>query len=283
MTSSSPTIKRRRLSAALRELRIAAGMEPKEAAKRLEWDQTKVHRIERNKWVRPDPNDIRMLLDLYGVTDERTREALLTLARESRQRGWWADYQDVFRGSLPDFEAGAAVIQTYEIAFVPGLLQTEAYARAVIEGAHLEKDNDVDRRVQARLARQDVLIRDNPPQFWAVIDEAALRRIVGGPEIMADQLRHIIKVAEQPNIAVQVLPFEAGAHAALTGGFVILDFASPLDPSLVYVENETDALYLEEPLVLHRYNVVYSHVQSRSLSPEGSLAFMADLAGKLEG
>ncbi|WP_031171565.1 helix-turn-helix domain-containing protein [Streptosporangium roseum] len=278
--TSSPTVKRRRLSAALRELRIAARLEPKEAAKRLEWDQTKVHRIERNKWVRPDPNDIKMLLDLYGVTDPRKREGLLALARESRQRGWWADYSDMFRGSLPDFEAGAAVIQTYEMACVPGLLQTEAYARAIIEAAHLE--NDVDRRVQARLARQAVLSRDNPPQFWAVIDEAALRRIVGGPTVMAEQLRHIIKVAEQPNVAVQVLPFEAGAHAALMGAFVILDFESELDSSLVYVENETDALYLEEPPVLHRYNVVYSHVQSRSLSPEESLLLMESLAEQLQ-
>ncbi|MEU8040831.1 helix-turn-helix transcriptional regulator [Streptosporangium sp. NPDC049078] len=278
--TSSPTVKRRRLSAALQKLRIAAGMEPKDAAKRLEWDQTKVHRIERNKWVRPDPNDIRMLLDLYGVTDERQREGLLTLARESRQRGWWADYQDVFRGSFPDFEAGAAVIQTYEIACIPGLLQTERYAHAIIEGAHLE--NDVNRRVQARLARQGVLNRDSPPQFWAVIDEAALRRVVGGPEVMAEQLLHIVKVAEQPNVAVQVLPFDAGAHAALMGSFVILDFESDLDPSIVYVETETDALYLEEAPVLHRYNVVYSHVQSRSLSPEESLKFMESLAKQLQ-
>lgn len=279
--TSSPTVKRRRLSAALRQMRLDAGLDPREAARQLEWDPTKIHRMERNKWVRPDPRDVKDLLDLYGVTDEAVREALLALARESRERGWWADYQDVFRSSLPDFEAGAAFIRTYEAMLVPGLLQTADYTRALMRaGANLD-DAAIERRVEARLARQAILAAENPPQLWAVIDEAALLKLVGGPQIMRAQLEHIVKVGESAHVAVQVLPNTAGAHAAMTGGFVILDFASDDDGSIVCIETATDSLYLEQPDELHRYTVIYSHVQALALSPEDSARFMESMIRQL--
>ena len=282
MTSSSPTVKRRRLSAALKQAREAAGLSPKEAAARLEWDMTKIHRIERNKWARPDLSDIRALMNLYGITDERQREALLSLARESRQRGWWADYADVFRGSLPDFEAGASLIRTYEAMLIPGLLQTPDYARAVFRAqVGMMDESTIERRVAARMARQEVLARENPPDLLAVIDEAALRRLVGGPAVMRAQIEHLLKVAERPTIAIQVLPLEAGAHAAIDGGFVILDFPSEEDPSLVVQETATDSLYLETPEELHRYTVMFSHVQALALAPEASARSMESMIRQL--
>lgn len=274
--TSSPTVKRRRLSAALRQARLDAGLDAKEVARRLGSDVTKIHRMERNQWTRPNARDIRDLLDLYGVTDERQREALLALARESSQRGWWADYQDVFRSSLPDFESGAAIIRTYEALLVPGLLQTADYMRAVFHAGASFDEATIERQIEARLTRQEVLRRPAPPHLWAVIDEAALRKQVGGRDVMRAQVEHIIASSELANVAVQVLPNSAGAHTAMTGGFVVLDFAE-MDPSIVCIETATDSLYLEKPEELHRYTVIYSHVQALALSPEESVRFMESM------
>ncbi|WP_405143273.1 helix-turn-helix domain-containing protein [Sphaerisporangium sp. NBC_01403] len=274
----SPTVKRRRLSHVLRELRQAAELTATEAAKRLEWDPSKVARMERNQWKLPNVHDIRLLLDLYGVTDERQRDALINLAREARQRGWWADYEDVFRSSLPDFEAGASVIRTYEALIVPGLLQTAAYAGAVWRAGQVldeQADHVIERHVEARLTRQKILDRESPPELLAVIDEAALARAVGGPKVMEEQLQHLIKMAARPNVTVQVLPNSVGAHAAMIGGFMILDFPSPVDdPSLVYMETATENLWLETPEKYRRYALIYSQVQALALSPEESVSRM---------
>ncbi len=274
----SPTVKRRRLSHVLRELRQAAELTATEAAKRLEWDPSKVARMERNQWKLPNVHDIRLLLDLYGVTDERQRDALINLAREARQRGWWADYEDVFRSSLPDFEAGASLIRTYEALIVPGLLQTAAYAGAVWRAGQVldeQADHVIERHVEARLTRQKILARESPPELLAVIDEAALARAVGGPKVMEEQLQHLIKMAARPNVTVQVLPNSVGAHAAMIGGFMILDFPSPVDdPSLVYMETATENLWLETPEKYRRYALIYSQVQALAFSPEESVSRM---------
>lgn len=279
ITSYSPTVRRRRLSHALRELRKAAGITATEAAKRLEWDPSKVSRMERNEWKLPNVHDIRMLLDLYGVADERQREALVTLARESRLRGWWADYQDVFRSSLPDFESGASAIRTYEALLVPGLLQSATYAMEVWRAGQVLDDALVERHVQARLARQEVLDRDTPPELLAIVDEAALLKEIGGPETMAEQIRHLIEMAARPNITIQVIPNEAGAHAALTGGFTIFDF--PEDPSLVYLETATDVLWLEQAEEYQRYSLIFSHVMNVALSPQESVRHMESQVDQL--
>lgn len=234
--------------------------------------------MERNQWKLPNVHDIRLLLDLYGVTDERQRDALINLAREARQRGWWADYEDVFRSSLPDFEAGASVIRTYEALIVPGLLQTAAYAGAVWRAGQVldeQADHVIERHVEARLTRQKILDRESPPELLAVIDEAALARAVGGPKVMEEQLQHLIKMAARPNVTVQVLPNSVGAHAAMIGGFMILDFPSPVDdPSLVYMETATENLWLETPEKYRRYALIYSQVQALALSPEESVSRM---------
>ncbi|MET8157287.1 helix-turn-helix transcriptional regulator [Sphaerisporangium sp. NPDC005289] len=276
MAAQSPTLKRRQLSATLRQLREESGLTSTEAAKRLEWTPSKLTRIERNEWKLPNVHDIRLLLDLYGVTDRHEREALLILARESRQRGWWADYKDVFRTNLPAFEVGASLIRTYEATLVPGLLQTPAYTAAVFRGGQVLDVAVVNRHVEARITRQKILSREEPPSLLAIIDEAALLKAIGGREVMHAQLRHLIEMASRPNITIQVIPNAIGAHPALTGGpFVILDF--PSDPSVVYMATATDSLWLDRPEEYQRYSLIFTHVSTLALSAEESTQLIAAL------
>lgn len=280
ITNYSPTVRRRRLSLKLAELRQRAGLTATEAAKRLEWDPAKVARMERNQWKRPDLHDIRLLCDLYGATEDE-REALLKLARESRQRGWWADYSDVFGSAYPEFEAGASFVRTYQALLVPGLLQTPAYTAAVLRGGDVLDEAGVERRVQARQTRQEILDREDPPTLVAVIDEAALLRMVGGPQVMREQIRHLIEMAARENITIQVLALDTGAHPAqTTGGFVILDF--PEDPSLVYLETCTDNLWLERQPEIQHYTLVFSKLQTLALSPDASVQHMAIIADRID-
>jgi transcriptional regulator with XRE-family HTH domain len=281
MSSNSPTVKRRRLSQALRELRKAAGLSVTEAGKLLEWDPSKVSRMERNEWKLPGIHDVRLLLDLYGVDDEGKRDEMVALAREARQRGWWERYQDVFRGSLPDFEAGASALRTWQIVLVPGLLQTEAYAKAVWRAGQVLDEELIERHVQARLERQKILSGENAPSLLAVIDEAALRKLIGGAEVMREQIRHLIRMATKPNITIQLVPDSAGAHPAMEGSFVILDF--PDDPSLIYTVTVTESLWLEQPTEYQRYSLIFSHVMTSALSPNESMRHMEVLADRLKG
>ncbi|MEV4528008.1 helix-turn-helix transcriptional regulator [Streptosporangium sp. NPDC049304] len=278
--ANSPTVKRRRLSQAFRQLRQEAGLSVTEAARRLEWEPSKISRMERNEWKLPSVHDIRLMLDFYGVTDEDQREAMITLARESRQRGWWEKYQDVFRTSLPDFEAGASVIRTWEVILVPGLLQTEAYAKAVWRAGRVLDEALIERHVQARLARQEILTNENPPTLLTLIDEAALRKLIGGAEVMCEQINHLITMAARPNVTIQVVPDSAGAHPALDGAFVILDF--PNDPSLIYTVTVTENLWLEQQADYQRYSLIYNHVMTLALSPEESVRYLTKLAEQLK-
>ncbi|WP_308425719.1 helix-turn-helix domain-containing protein [Sphaerisporangium melleum] len=278
----SPTVRRRRLSAELLKLRTNVGLTADEVAKRLEWTPSKVTRIERNEWKLPAVRDIRDLLDVYGVTDDEHREALFTLAREARQRGWWVDYQDVLGPrSVAEFEADAAHIHMYEALVIPGLLQTADYAAAVFRGGQVLDQAFVDRAIAARLARQEILERDNPPYLWVILDEAALRKKVGGAAVMRDQLRHIVEMCSRPNIAVQVVPDEAGAHAAMSGSFVIYEYATPEDGTLVYVETGIGDLFLERPEEVSRYTVKYDHVRALALSEEATVAHLESLSAQL--
>jgi Helix-turn-helix. len=278
----SPTIRRRRLSKALLRFRHQAGLRADEVARRLGWPASKVTRIERNEWKRPSVKDVLDLLDLYGVTDQAVREAMARLASEARERGWWEEYKDVLGGALPEFEAEAARLHIFEALLIPGLLQTAAYAAAVFRGGQAVSPELIDRRVQARLARQVILEREDPPALWVIIDEAALRKQVGGPGVMREQLEHLAAMATRPNIDIQVIPDTFGAHAAMSGQFWILEFESPDDPALVYVETATGDLFVEDPYSVERYMLRFNHVRGAALSPELSLEYIADLVKRLE-
>lgn len=279
--ADSPTIKRRQLSAELRRLRIAAGMTVEEAAADLEWSRARLGHIETGRRKRPLVTDIRALLDLYGVTDPRERDAILELARGARETGWWTRYDDVFTGRFPGFEAAATMIRTYEAAIIPGLLQTPAYMRAVTEATLLYDDADVQRVVDSRVKRQQILTRDADDrlEYWAVIDEAALQRL-GTGEMMREQVQHLVEVAENPamSVTVQVLPIDAGLHAGLGGSFVILDFDDDDAGPIVYLETDTDGIYLEKPREIARYRALFQHVEAAAMRPQESVAYLKRLA-----
>jgi transcriptional regulator with XRE-family HTH domain len=280
--SPSPTVRGRRLRYELRRLREQAGLTRDETARHLDWSGSKISRIETGQ-SRAQTGDVRDLLDVYGVTGDPA-EALVQLAREARKRGWWTAYNDVFTGTYVGLEAEASAMRSYEPQIIPGLLETEDYTRALIRAALVRADPDeIERRVKARMARQEVLERPDPPEIWAVLDEPAVRRPVGGPAVMKAQLRHLIDVTAAPNstVTLQVLPLAVGSHPGLDGSFVILDFPNSEDVPVVYLETATDGLYLEETAEIERYNVVFDHLRASALSARESVGLIARLAEEM--
>jgi transcriptional regulator with XRE-family HTH domain len=276
---SSPTVRKRRLSLALRQLRHDAGLTAVEVARHLSWPQSKITRIENNQWKRPSVRDVGDLLDIYGVTDDRVRQDLISLALEGRQTGWWAEYGDVFMGNLPGLEAEASRIRTFEGLVIPGLLQTPGYAEAICIGgppALGAQRASVERRVEARMARQRILA---DVELHAVIDEAALRKHVGGRAVMREQLARIVELAARPNVDIQVMPNSAGAHYSLGSSFVILDFED--DPSAVYVETVASGSYLEEKVQVEHYMLIYDAVTESALSGDEAVAFIGEIIRQL--
>jgi hypothetical protein len=200
--------------------------------------------------------DVGDLLTLYGVTDSEERAALLNLAREANTPGWWHAYSDILPNWLEPYvglEAAASVIRTYEVQLVPGLLQTEGYARALIRQGSAASEDEIARRGELRASRQEILRRPDAPQLWAVVDEGALRRPVGTRDVTREQLQYLVEVAEHPAVTLQILPFQAGAHSAMGGPFTILRFAEPDLHDVVYIEQLTSALYLDKPVEVDSY------------------------------
>lgn len=263
--------------------REAAGLTREEAARQIEWSTSTIFRIETGR-SRPQPGNVRVLLELYGVSGPE-RDGLIRLAREARQPGWWHSFRDVLPNPYEVFiglEAGAASIRNFEPVVVPGLLQTEEYARQMSRGGPRELDReDIERRVEVRMERQRILAREDRPRLWAVIDEAVIRRVVGGPEVMREQLRHLIECAEQGKTTLQVVPFGAGAHAGTTGPFIILDFPEPTDPSVVYVETLAGDLYLEERADVDRYTLAFDRLLAAALHPDDSVRLVQQVAGTM--
>ncbi|WP_116244824.1 helix-turn-helix transcriptional regulator [Nocardiopsis sp. FIRDI 009] len=280
----SPTVRRRRLSAVLRHLRHEHGKTLEEVTAALEWSRGRLAHMEGNKWTRPDLGNIRQLLDYFEVRDDATREAILELARQSRTKGWWAKFKDVFGGSsFVGFESEASVISTYQPIVIPGLLQTERYAAASARAALARPADEVDRIVEARLARQEILHGEHPPTIWAVIDESTLHRLPAAEGIAQDQLRHLITQAEDPDnaITIQVLPFSAGLHPGLSGPFVLLDFPDEMDAPLVYLETRTEGLFLEEEAEVAEYRHVFDHLQVTARSQLESIRMMKKMLADL--
>lgn len=271
----SPTVRRRRLAAELRRLRDRSQLTIDDVATKLKCSASKISRIETGH-TGVSPKDARELLRLYGVPDDEL-EALVQLAREASKKGWWHVYQEVFTGAFVGLEADASSLRAYQALLVPGLLQTQDYMRAVIRAARPDATPaEVDKRVQARLARQQLLLEPDPPRYWAVIDEAVLCRSVGGAEVMADQLRALTVRATLPHVTIQVLPFSAGAHAGMEGPFLILSFPEQVDPDVVYVDNTAAGIYLEDPAEILRYTLMFDHLRAAALSPDDSLTVIAD-------
>jgi transcriptional regulator with XRE-family HTH domain len=268
----NPTLRGRRLAVELMRRREATGLSREEAARQLEWSTSTIFRIETGR-SRPQPGNVRALLELYGVTGPE-RDGLIQLARDARQPGWWHSFRDVLPNPYEVYiglEAGAASIRNFEPLVVPGLLQTEGYAREMSRNGAYELDRtEVESRVEVRMARQEILSRDDRPRLWAVIDEAVIRRQVGGPDVMRGQLRHLADCAEQGKTTLQVVPYRAGAHAGTAGPFVILDFPDPSDPAVVYVETLAGDIYLEERTDVNRYIIAFDRLVAAALHPDDS-------------
>jgi hypothetical protein len=243
----------------------------------LECSASKISRIETGH-TSATPRDVRDLLEIYGVRGLEAEE-LVQIAREARQKGWWHPYSAVLTGAYVGLEAAASSVRAYEQQVVPGLLQTEDYAKAMIRAARPDiTDDEVDRRVRVRMGRQSLLRQDDPLNLWVVLDEAVVSRPVGGDAVMRAQLGRLREAAELPNVTVQVLLFDAGAHAGMDGTFAILDFPEPGDPDVVYAENATGGLFLEKSDELRKYIFIFDHIREAALPPEESSALLAKLA-----
>lgn len=273
--TASPTIRRRQLSAILRRMRKEAGLSLEEAAKRVEWSRAKLGHIETGERKKPSVVEIKALLHEYGMDPaDPQHEAVLTLTRHAQQRGWWTRYDDILTGSYVELEAEAVSIANYEAFGVPGLLQTPGLAR-LMQRARLWRDpEDIQRAVDARVRRQQILVGEAPTQLWAVIEEHALQRLAGAPDVMREQVEYLVDLADASgHVTIQVLPTDAGVHAGATGPFVILDFAEPAGP-IVYLETHTDGLYLERQAEITRYRQLWDHIRTSALDEERTIPYL---------
>ena len=278
----TPTVRLRRLAAELRSLRASSGLTRDEVVERTGINVATMYRIEHAR-VRPQTRTLRTLLDLYGVENDQQAE-LVALLRDARERGWLHAYQS----ELPEqymtfigFEGEARNSWNYESLFVPGLLQTEGYARAVITGTlPFASREEVERRVEVRMERREVLRNENPLELWGIVDEAALRRQVGGPAVMHAQLRQLLEATELPNITLQVIPFDAGAHAGMADSFVFLQFAEEAIPDVVSVETMAGELFLEAESDIRRYKLVFEHLRAVAASPDASRSLIASIVAE---
>jgi AraC-like DNA-binding protein len=273
----SPTIRRRRLGMEMRRHREAAGVTIDAVAARIGCSTSKVSRIETGH-TGATPTDVQNILDIYGV-DAAIKAELVQIAREARQKGWWHPFSTVLTGAYVGLEAAARSVRTYEQQVVPGLLQSEEYAIAMIQAARLgDIDQEIEQRVHVRMARQSLLTSDDPIDLRVVLDEAVLSRPVGGDEVMRDQLRRLIEAARLPNVTLQILPFAVGAHAGMDGTFAILEFEEERDADVVFTENATGGLFLEKFEELQKYQAIFDAIQVTALDPDQSAEMMEMLA-----
>ncbi|GHF04113.1 helix-turn-helix domain-containing protein [Streptomyces fumanus] len=275
----NPTVRRRRLGQELRRLRELKGMTAEEVAERLLVSQSKISRLENGRRS-ISQRDVRDLCGVYEVEDQRIVDSLMQMAKDSRQQGWWHAFGDIPYSVYIGLETDAESLRTYEPQIITGLLQTRGYAEALIPGALPETSiADIEKRVQVRIRRQErVTAEHNPLRLWVVLDEAALRRIVGNKQIMREQLEHVAEMSKLPHITVQVLPFDVGAHPGINGQYSILEFSDTADSSVVYIEGVTSDLYLEKAHDVQKYTVMYEHLRAQALNVEQSRQLILDVA-----
>ncbi|WP_416971525.1 helix-turn-helix domain-containing protein [Streptomyces sp. 4F14] len=286
-TNTNPTVRRRRLGLELRKLRESKNMTAEQVAKRLLVSQSKISRLENGRRS-ISPRDVRDLCGVYEIEDERMVESLMQMARESRQQGWWYAFKDVPYSVYIGLEDDASSLRVYEPQLVTGLLQTPEYAEAVVRGGAPESsEEEIGKRVEVRLRRQGRLGEQTNSvtgelkeaiRLWLVLDEACLRRVVGGRRIMREQLEFLVDQAKLPHVTIQVLPFGVGSHTGINGQYAILEFAELADSSVVYIEGVTSDLYLEKPHEVQKYSLMYEHLRAQSLNPEESIRMIQDLA-----
>ncbi|GAB3960423.1 helix-turn-helix transcriptional regulator [Actinoallomurus acanthiterrae] len=273
----SLSVRARRLATELRALREDSGLSVEQAAAQLGWSYSKLNRFENGRAI-PSPKTVAHILDLYGLPDGK-RDSLIRLARDAGERGWWEDL-GVFTGSYVGLEDAASAIRSWQPLLIPGLLQTEDYARAVIQPGHPHLGpNDIEKRVKARIARQTLLSRPDAPEFHAIVGEPALRYEVGGAAVMQEQLRKMDAIArKRPNVTIQVLPFNVGASIGLEGSFTHFEFPDAIDPAVSCIEDISGEKYIESAEGNRRLRLAYDRIRDAALTPEESAALIVDMA-----
>ncbi len=277
MTGTSPTVRQRELGKRLRDLRNQHGLTVEDVAEKLLCSATKISRLETGA-RRPSLRDVRDLSQLYGVDDPTSAE-LMTLARQAREQGWWTQYSDLDLNPYIGLEQAAVAITSYTMYYVPGLLQTEDYARAIIKAIARKIDPDIhEQRVEARLRRQQLLESANPPRYRVLLDEAVLRRTVGGPKLMAAQLDKILQAERGGKVTVQIIPFDIGAHAAQDSNFILFEFEENTNQSpVVFVEGLQGHQYFEKPADIARYREALEYLRDSALSPRDSVRLVTEV------
>jgi transcriptional regulator with XRE-family HTH domain len=275
-----PTLRRRRLGAELKRCRETAGLTQETVSRHFEWHAAKVTRIETAR-VAVTPRDVRDLLNLYGVDNEEYREALVELARLSKEKSWWTDYRDLIRpGNFIGLEAGAAAMRTWEPIIVPGLLQTEGYMRALLQaGRAADPPRDIDRRISLRLTRQTRITGPRPLELISLIDESVVRREIGGRDVMGTQLKHLIEMAQLPNVTLRILPFSAGEHTFLGGSAALLEFRETTHTDVVYLEGIAGDFYEEQPSEVARYREEFERLSMMALDDRMTIKLIESLLG----
>lgn len=285
-SSPSPIVQRRRVRAELRAARLKAKLTQEQVAKALDWSQSKVMRIEAGS-VGVSTTDLKALLSVYGIDDTEQIDKLVALGKAARERGWWSNYRDALSTGknnellqLIEYESGAAIRRQFEPLLVPGLLQTEEYARAMIS-AFASADR-VEALVEIRMKRQKLLERPDAPQMFFILDEAVIHRLVGGKDAMRRQISRLIELGRRPHVTIEVVPFGAGAHLGLRGQFVVLEFPDPEDDDVLYLENTGgDLIRREESDQVLPYLEAFEQLRAISLGPEGSAEYLRQVGDRM--
>ncbi|MEW1927582.1 helix-turn-helix transcriptional regulator [Streptomyces sp. NPDC088360] len=268
--AGSPTARRRRLAIELKKLREEGGFTCNHVGKELDWSSSKVNRMETGQG-RVQPSDVDALCRFYGTSDE-LRDLLKSLAKESKTKGWWHAHGDAIPSWFSVYvglEQAASNLRSYQGEFIPGLLQTPSYAAEQSRAWVDHTSEEIQRMVDVRMRRQDLLVGDNPPDLWAVVHQSALMHVVGNRQVMAGQLERMLEMARLRTVTIQVLPFDAGAYPT-TGSFTVLGFPEQADPDVVYREGLTDSVYLEHPTDVDLYAKAFDHLRALALSPQRS-------------
>ena len=284
MPQLSPAVQRRRLRAELRSARQAAGLTQEQVATAMDWSQSKVIRIEGGA-VGISTNDLKALLAYYQITDDHKVESLIALARGARERSWWSGYLDVAPQAYLryiEYETAAFAVQAFQPLIIPGMLQTYDYARTVILqfAAHLPEEH-VDKLLELRMRRQEILESPDQPQFFYVLDEAAVRRMVGGRAILRDQLLRLVALADRPNLSIELIPFGAGAHPGTEGNFTILEFDDDSDDVLFQENSTVGMIQLTDRDIVLGYRETFQRLRAQSLGPAESVTYIDAIAGDL--
>jgi transcriptional regulator with XRE-family HTH domain len=282
--SIGPTVRRRRLGFELRRLREAHSFKLEDAAERLGLAPSTLSRIETGK-APTRTAYLTTMFEMYGVVDPVQRQALIDMARDGHRKGWWAVYDDVLPTGFDIYvglEAEASALRVFEDQVVHGLLQTEPYARVVMSAVRTQQSaRQIDRAVELRVQRQEALTREDPLKLWLILNEAVIRRAVGGADVMGGQLAHLVKASEWPSVTLQVLPLSSGAHPALNGPFCILEFPERTDPDVVYTEGVAGHAYLERDSEVRACAEAFDLLRAAALSPADSAEMIANMAEEI--